>query len=161
MGHHRTEVALLISLFLEKVVTLLSPGQMIVHVSTQVPVSVLCLFYGHSWVLGLVSALAALWSSPHWSGGVWSTKVLGQFPVFPVIIISDNGDDGRVIRELLLLTVCWEGKEETCQDCYILGNLGEIQFAPEYQCHFKNFIAFFISQVYIEHVMYHKQINML
>lgn len=67
MGHHRTEVALLISLFLEKVVTLLSPAQLIVHVSTQVPVKVpyLCLFSGHSWVLGVVSALAALWSSSH------------------------------------------------------------------------------------------------
>lgn len=125
IGHHMTEVALLISLFLEKAVTLLSPDQLIVHVSTQVPVKVpyLCLFPGHSWVLWVVSALAALWSSPHWSGGVWSTKVLGQFPVFSVIIISDNGNDGWVIKELLLVTVCWEGKEETCQDYYMLGNL--------------------------------------
>ena len=51
-------------------------------------------------------------------------KVIDQFSVFPVIVVSDEADDGRVIRELLQVTVCKtvpevcsvQGEQERSQD---------------------------------------------
>lgn len=56
----------------------------------------------HSSLVLLLVKKTAPWFTLCWSGGSstdTSPNVLDQFSVFPVIVISDEAEDGRVIRE--------------------------------------------------------------